>query len=355
MKPKDAAASLEQLKKDLSGGELKRFYLLFGSERYLRNFYEKKLLKAMGGSRDDMNTNIFDMNPVQASSIIDAAQTMPFFADRRVVVVRYSGFFKKNADELADFLSQAPDTTSFIFVEDEADARLKLYKQISKLGRCVEFTTQSDRYLLQNIGAFLKKQNQRIGQDDAEYFLGVIGTDMGKLMSELEKLSAYAMDRDVITREDIDTICSRNIEDRIFEMIDAVMRRDIHTVMDRYEDLLALKLAPVRIVVMLEKQFLWMLQLKSMSEDAGMHLTDIINTIAFRQEVDEETGEVKRSRGEIGEFQVKKYLQQASHMSSAELQRAVSLCETADEDFKTGRMNDKMATETLLVKLCNGK
>ena len=103
MKPKDAAASLEQLKKDLSGGELKRFYLLFGSERYLRNFYEKKLLKAMGGSRDDMNTSIFDMNPVQASSIIDAAQTMPFFADRRVVVVRYSGFFKKNSEELAEF------------------------------------------------------------------------------------------------------------------------------------------------------------------------------------------------------------------------------------------------------------
>ena len=116
MKPKDAAASLEQLKKDLAWGELRRFYLLFGSERYLRNFYEKKLLKAMGGSRDDMNTNIFDMNPVQQSAIIDAAQTMPFFADRRVVVVRSSGFFKKNADELADFLSEAPDTTSFIFV-----------------------------------------------------------------------------------------------------------------------------------------------------------------------------------------------------------------------------------------------
>ena len=174
-------------------------------------------------------------------------------------------------------------------------------------------------------------------------------------MSELEKLSSYSMERDVITREDIDTICSRNIEDRIFEMIDAVMRKSISTVMDRYEDLLALKLAPVRIVVMLERQFLWMLQLKSMSEDDGMHLTDIINIIAYRQEVDTETGEVKRSRGEIGEFQVKKYLQQASHMSTAELQRAVALCETADEDFKTGRMNDKMATETLLVKLCNGK
>ena len=355
MKPREAAASLEQLKKDLSGGEIRRFYLLFGSERYLRNFYEKKLLSAMGGARDDMNTNIFDMNPIQQSAIIDAAQTMPFFADRRVIVVRYSGFFKKNADELADFLSKAPDTTSFIFIEDDVDARLKLYKQISKLGLCVEITTQPDRYLLQNIGAFLKKANKRIGQEDAEYLLDVIGTDMGKLMSEMEKLIAYAMDRDVITREDIETICSRNIEDRIFEMIDAVMKKDMPTCMDRYEDLLALKLAPVRIVVMLERQFLWMLQLKSMSEEEGLHLTDIINTIAYKQEVDTETGEVKRSRGEIGEFQVKKYLEQASHMSVADLQRAVALCETADEDFKTGKMNDRMATETLLVKLCSGR
>ena len=354
-KKEDFAGQQSLLNKELKEGVFRRVYLLCGEQAYLRLQNRDRLRAALLGDGDEMNVSVYTGMDVTAREIIDEARTLPFFADRRVVVVRYSGFFKKNADELADFLSQAPDTTSFIFVEDEADARLKLYKQISKLGRCVEFTTQSDRYLLQNIGAFLKKQNQRIGQEDAEYFLGVIGTDMGKLMSELEKLSAYAMDRDVITREDIDTICSRNIEDRIFEMIDAVMRRDIHTVMDRYEDLLALKLAPVRIVVMLEKQFLWMLQLKSMSEDAGMHLTDIINTIAFRQEVDEETGEVKRSRGEIGEFQVKKYLQQASHMSSAELQRAVSLCETADEDFKTGRMNDKMATETLLVKLCNGK
>ena len=352
MKPREAAASLEQLKKDLNSGELKRCYLLFGSERYLRNFYEKKLLTAMGGSRDDMNTNVFDTSPIQASAIIDAAQTLPFFADRRVVLIRYSGFFKKGGEELADFLAEAPETTSFIFVEDDADARLKLYKQIAKLGRVVEFVTQSDKYLLQNIGAFLKRADKRMSQEDAAYLLDVIGTDMGKLMSELEKLVSFTGDREVVTKSDIDVICSRNIDDRVFEMIDAVMRHDVATCMDCCEDLIALKTAPAMIVIMLEKQFLWMLQLKSLAEDDNLHTIDIINTIAYKQEVDTETGEIKRSRGSIGEFQVRKYLQQAEHMNKAELQRAVKLCSKADEDFKSGKMNERIAMETLLVNLC---
>ena len=354
MKQREAEASVEQLKKDIAGGELKRFYLLYGSERYLRNFYEKKLLAAMGGQRDDMNTNIFDTNPVATTAVIDQALTMPFFADRRIVVVRYSGFFDKSTEDLADFLAEAPETTSFIFVEDTADARLKLYKQVAKLGLVVEFTTQSDRYLLQNIGAYLKKNEKRISQEDARYMLDVIGTDMGKLMAELDKLVCYCLDKDVITREDIDTICSRSIEDRIFEMIDAVMKKDIKTCLDRYEDLLALKVAPSKIVMMLEKQLLWMLQIKSLM-DAGQPREMVIENVASNREVDPVTGEIKKTRGAIGEWQAGIYYRQAQHMTMSELQRAVLYCATADEDFKTGRMNERSAAETLMVKLCKLK
>ena len=351
MKSRDAAASFEQLKKDLSSGEFRRCYLLFGSERYLRNFYEKKLITALGGSREDMNTNIFDTNPVAASDVISQAQTLPFFAERRIVVVRYSGFFKKNGDEIADFISEAPETTTFIFVEDEADARLKLYKQIAKNGLCVEFTTQPDKYLLSNIGAYLKKNNKRMSESDARYMLDVIGTDMGRLMSELEKLVSYALEREMITRQDIDAICSRNIEDRIFEMIDSIMKKDIRTCLYRYEDLLALKVAPVKIIVMLQNQFLWMLQLKSMY-DSGYNERSVVEAVAYKKETDPDTGAVRKARGTIGEYQAKIYLEQALRMEASELQRAVALCGNADESFKTGRMNERMAAEVLMTSLC---
>ena len=64
MKPYEAQASLEKLKKDIKSGDFKRCYLLFGSERYLRNHYEKMLLKALGGAKDDMNTTVFDRRQI---------------------------------------------------------------------------------------------------------------------------------------------------------------------------------------------------------------------------------------------------------------------------------------------------
>ena len=181
--------------------------------------------------------------------------------------------------------------------------------------------------------------------------LDVIGNDMGRLMSELEKLISYALEKEVVTREDIDAICSRNIEDRIFEMIDSIMKKDIRTCLDRYEDLLALKIPPVKIIVMLQNQFLWMLQLKSMY-DSGYNSRDIIENVAYKKETDPETGAVKKARGAIGEFQVRIYLEQALRMETSELQKAISLCERADESFKTGKMNERMAVEVLMAGLC---
>ena len=190
-----------------------------------------------------------------------------------------------------------------------------------------------------------------MSQDDAAYMLDVIGTDMGKLMSELEKLISYAYEKEVITRDDIDAICSKNVEDRIFEMIDSIMKKDMQTCMDRYEDLLALKVQPARIIVMLEKQFLWMLQLKSMY-DSGYNERSVVEAVAYKKETDPDTGAVRKARGTIGEYQAKIYLEQALRMEASELQRAVALCGNADESFKTGRMNERMAAEVLMTSLC---
>lgn len=351
MKPYEAQASLEKLKKDIKSGDFKRCYLLFGSERYLRNHYEKMLLKALGGAKDDMNTTVFDTTPVNVPSIIDQAETLPFFADRRIIVVRYSGLFQKGGDELAEYLDKAPETTTFIFVEDTADGRLKLYKAIAKNGLCTEFVTQSDAYLLQNIGAFLKKFDMRISEKDARYLIDVIGADMGNLMSELEKLIAFASGRDVITREDIDCICCKDYRDRIFGMIDAIMAGDVKTCMKEYEDLIALKIEPVKIIPMLEKQFMWMMQLKGMRLKGDSRDT-IVDKIAFKKTANPETGEVKKTRGEIGEYQIDIYLRQAMHMEIPQLQRALAICAEADAAFKSGKMNDRIAAETLMVRLC---
>ena len=97
-----------------------------------------------------------------------------------------------------------------------------------------------------------------------EDFLEKTGTDMGNISQELEKLLSYTMGRDVITRADIEAVCTTQITNRIFEMIRAVTEKKQRKALDLYQDLLALKEPPMRILFLLARQFNLLLQVKEL-------------------------------------------------------------------------------------------
>ena len=84
---------------------------------------------------------------------------------------------------------------------------------------------------------------------------------MGNISQELEKLLSYTMGRDVITRADIEAVCTTQITNRIFEMIRAVTEKKQRKALDLYQDLLALKEPPMRILFLLARQFNLLLQM----------------------------------------------------------------------------------------------
>ena len=133
---------------DIKDNRLKQAYLLYGEEVYLRDFYKGKLLEAMVTDGDTMNYNIFEGKDIEAREIISIADTLPFFAEYRTILIKYSGFFKTANDELCDYFKQGiPESTRFIFVEDEVDKRNRFYKAVKDLGNAVEFKTQDDNTL----------------------------------------------------------------------------------------------------------------------------------------------------------------------------------------------------------------
>lgn len=77
-----------------------------------------------------------------------------------MIFVENSGFFKKSPEDLAAYLGELPETTYFIFVEEEVDKRGKMYKQVKKFGSVVEFKRQTDAVLMQWILGKLKKENK---------------------------------------------------------------------------------------------------------------------------------------------------------------------------------------------------
>ena len=72
----------------------------------------------------------------------------------------------------------------------------------------------------------LKKEGKMITQRDMELLLTMTGVDMGNLRMELEKIISYTGDRDVVTGEDIQQVCTTQTQNKIFDMVRAVTEKN---------------------------------------------------------------------------------------------------------------------------------
>ena len=125
---------MQRINEDIKTGNYKQMYLLYGSEDYLRNQYRDKLKQALLGDGDTMNLSCFEGKDVNQSRLVDLSETMPFLAERRVIVIENSGMFKGGSDVLADYLKEPSLTTFFVFSEKEVDKRNKLFKLVKDKG-----------------------------------------------------------------------------------------------------------------------------------------------------------------------------------------------------------------------------
>ncbi len=322
---------MKKLNEEIRTGQLKQAYLLCGEEAYLRRQYKDRLKKALIGDGDLMNLHCFEGKGINPGEVIDLAQTMPFLAERRVLVIENSGFFKRGGDALADYLKEPAQTAFFVFAEPEVDKRSRLYKTVVSKGRVIECRTPDDAVLKRWILELFAKDGKRITQRDLAFFLEKTGTDMGNIRSEVEKLVCYCLERDVVTAQDIGEVCVRQINSRIFDMVDAVADKRQRRAMELYYDLLTLKEPPMRILFLIARQFNLLLQVKEL-KNKGYDARTIGTKVG------------------LAGFIAGKYVTQAAKFKEAELKRALQDCVETEESVKTGRMNDIMSVELLIVK-----
>jgi DNA polymerase-3 subunit delta len=69
-------------------------YLLYGEEDYLKKQYKEKLRSAMLSPDDTMNFAYYEGKGINVKEVIDLAETLPFFAERRLIIMEDTGFFK---------------------------------------------------------------------------------------------------------------------------------------------------------------------------------------------------------------------------------------------------------------------
>lgn len=323
---------MKQLNEDIKTGSFRHVYLLYGKEHYLRNQYRDRLVKALLPEDSGMNFTVFGGDHLSEGAVIDQGETLPFFADRRVIRLDRTGLFKAQSDLLPDYVKSVPDYLYMVFTEDEVDKRSRLYKAVSQAGRCVEFGEQDEQTLGNWVVRMLSNEQLKIRRSSLSHLLERTGSDMNRIATETDKLIHFCAGKEEVTLEDIDLIVSDLPEDRVFDMITALTRHKQREAMDLYADLIALKEPPLKILSLISSQYNRLLMI---SELKAQGLPD---------------GEIAKKAG-MPPFAVKKSAGLARSYTAEQLKAVLELCASSDEDIKTGRISDRNAVELLLVHL----
>lgn len=324
------------LNDNIKEGRFKRTYLICGEEDYLRKQYRDKLKEAITQG-DDMNYSYYTGKGIDCREVIDVCETLPFFAERRLVTIEDSGFFKGSCDDvLLEYLENIPEYLTILFVENEVDKRSKMYKAVSRNGYVSEMTVQDEATLKRWVASMLSKEGKQMDMRAMERFLDCTGYSMDNIHQEIEKLICYTMGRQQITADDVGEVCTVTTANKIFDMVSYVALGRQSDALELYYDLIMLKEPPLRILFMLSRQFNLLLQVKELENEGYSRAT-----IAKKMQVKD--------------FIVTKCHSQAQEWSIAKLHEALEDCAAYEEDVKRGRLNPNMCVELIIIKYSQRK
>lgn len=328
---------MKELKKQWKNGEFKGCYLFYGPEAYLVKNYEKALTTAILPSGSEMmNHDIFEEKRATAGAIMDAAQTLPFLNEKRLVTVRNSGFFQKGGtkeegEKLVDYLTQLPESTCILFIEEKVEKNNRLYKAVVKNGDAMEFKIPGEKEL----GTWIKKECVKNGlsieNSVIQFFLQTVENNMESIERELEKLLAYKNNSESIELRDIKEVCTPSLEAKVFDLVRAVAEEKPEKAISIYRNLLLMKESPYMVLSLITRQFRMILTSSLLFEE-GLANSQIAEKL------------------EIRDFAVKEYIRQSKRFSREGWKLALEDCLKTDLDIKMGRVADAAAVELLIMK-----
>lgn len=241
-----------QLARELRSGNLARVYYFYGKDiAALENYVRRLTNKLLDKDQRDMNLHRIDGRKLNFEALNDAVDTLPFFAEHTVVQLNdldAETLGKQDFDLFCGILKELSDSTCLIIYATGvdlykgkrriSDKNKKLCDLCAKLGAACEFNFKSPSELGKGIVSAVQKAGAGISKENAEYLAARCLCTTALILRETEKLIAFA-DGAEITREDIDNLCSPQLEADAFRLAGAILRRkggEAFTILDTLFD-----------------------------------------------------------------------------------------------------------------------
>ena len=326
----------EQFFRTVKAGDIRPAYLFYGPETYvLGTALDALRRKLLPEGLEALNQNVFE-GTADPQAVIDAAETLPLMADRRLVVLRdWTALAGKGeasgVDLFIKWLENIPDACCLVFtLSDAPDTRRKLTQALKAKAEWVEFPLLSDADLYRWCARYAKPR--AIGPDAVEQLAFMAGRALTGLVQELDKLAAYAGDRQEITREDVEAIVTPSTECTVFQMIDCLMRGENGRAQLLLKNMLENGETRVGTLAMLTRQLRMLTHIRLLRAQ-GMAL-----------------GEIERKLS-LNHYAAGRAAQQAGRFSPEALERGYRACVETDYAVKSGRVRDSAGLDALMLRL----
>ena len=224
---------------------------LTGNNFYLIKRRLDELVDSFTAEHGELAVQKIDAEEVEAPAILEAIQSLPFLASRKLVVLRNLSANKPAAEQIEQIIDSAGDGTDIIFHEPSPDKRTVFYKVLKSRTELQEYSELDVHGLAQWLSEEAKKLGGKISSADANYLVERVGPNQELLANELEKLLTYNPE---ILRQDIDALTVKNPQSKVFDLLDATFSGHKKRALELYGEQRAQKVEPQAIIAMMAWQ-----------------------------------------------------------------------------------------------------
>lgn len=252
-------------------------YLIYGNDYSL---IKKEINKITSGIKDIVK---YDLSFNKIDELLDDASCISMFEDKKVLIGENALFLtsiKENINHNFDYLTKyIKDNNNhniviLTVISDKIDERKKIVKDIKKYCKVIYKSLIQEKDMPNFVINEFKENNYKIDYKTAVYFVNYVGKNIDILSSEINKMIIYKENNYIITKDDINEISSRGLNDNVFDFTNAIMNKDLNKMYECLNDLLIIGEDPIKIISLLANQFLFIYQVKLLDQN-GKNQNDI--------------------------------------------------------------------------------
>ncbi|MBL3397668.1 DNA polymerase III subunit delta [Staphylococcus pasteuri] len=299
--------------------------------------------KYLQSEKDDFNYVKYNLYETEITPIIEEALTMPFFSDKKAILVQNAYVFtgekvtkelNQNTDQLLEFIEKYDGENLIVFevFQNKLDERKKLTKTLKKNGQLKKVEQMSEEEIKKWIQSKLNDNFKDIKQDALNNMIELTGINFNIISQELDKLMLFLGDRPTINKDDVNQIINRSLEQNVFLLTEYIQKRQKNKAIQLVKDLINMKEEPIKLLALITSNYRLYYQCKILSQKgySGQQIAKTVNVHPYR---------VKLALGQVRHYQLE------------DLLNIINSCAETDYKLKSSYMDKQLILELFILSL----